>query len=125
MNKDDWDGRFRRVKLSQAEAYPLSSNLDSISLMQRVGNEYNNEASHVVRDVRTDTNLSARKFYAQRNMYLTGFTLFLSLILNRTYSLIIDILRSDERLEKQMETENKLKERVAELEEELESKKNV
>lgn len=68
--------------------------------------------------------------------YLTGFTLFLSLILNRTYSLIIDILRSDERLEimreqatkksaEQTEVENKLKERVAELEKELESKKNL
>lgn len=31
--------------------------------------------------------------------YLTGFTLFLSLILNRTYSLIVDILKSEEKLE--------------------------
>lgn len=30
----------------------------------------------------------ARKFYNQRNMYLCGFTLFLSLILNRTYVLV-------------------------------------
>jgi len=30
----------------------------------------------------------ARKFYNQRNMYLCGFTLFLSLILNRTYTLV-------------------------------------
>jgi len=35
----------------------------------------------------------ARKFYSQRNMYLCGFTLFLSLILNRTYTFILDILR--------------------------------
>lgn len=32
-----------------------------------------------VQDVRTETNYAARKFYSQRNMYLTGFTLFLSL----------------------------------------------
>jgi len=38
----------------------------------------------------------ARKFYSQRNMYLCGFTLFLSLILNRTYSLILDVLRLED-----------------------------
>ncbi|KAI7130692.1 hypothetical protein KC343_g15135, partial [Hortaea werneckii] len=37
--------------------------------------------------------VQARKFYSQRNMYLCGFTLFLSLILNRTYTLILDTLR--------------------------------
>lgn len=40
--------------------------------------------------------VQARKFYSQRNMYLCGFTLFLSLILNRTYVLILDILRLEE-----------------------------
>jgi hypothetical protein len=30
--------------------------------------------------LQTETNLAARKFYAQRNTYLTGFTLFLSLV---------------------------------------------
>ncbi|KAK6350336.1 hypothetical protein TWF696_006568 [Orbilia brochopaga] len=42
------------------------------------------------------TEVQARKFYSQRNMYLCGFTLFLSLILNRTYVLITDILRLEE-----------------------------
>jgi B-cell receptor-associated protein 31 len=42
--------------------------------------------------------VQARKFYSQRNMYLTGFTLFLSLILNRTYVLILDTLRLEEKL---------------------------
>lgn len=32
-----------------------------------------------IQDVRAETNYAARKFYSQRNMYLTGFTLFLSL----------------------------------------------
>jgi len=40
--------------------------------------------------------VQARKFYSQRNMYLCGFTLFLSLILNRTYVLIMDVLRLEE-----------------------------
>lgn len=39
-----------------------------------------------------------RKFYSQRNMYLCGFTLFLSLILNRTYVMIIDIMQLEDRV---------------------------
>jgi B-cell receptor-associated protein 31 len=42
--------------------------------------------------------VQARKFYSQRNMYLCGFTLFLSLILNRTYVMILEVLRLEERL---------------------------
>ena len=40
--------------------------------------------------------VQARKFYSQRNMYLCGFTIFLSLILNRTYTMILDVLRLEE-----------------------------
>lgn len=40
--------------------------------------------------------VQARKFYSERNMYLCGFTLFLSLILNRTYTMILDVLRLEE-----------------------------
>jgi predicted transcriptional regulator len=42
--------------------------------------------------------VQARKFYSQRNMYLCGFTLFLSLILNRTYVMIIEVMRLEDRL---------------------------
>ncbi|CAK1357371.1 hypotheticalsprotein [Cercospora beticola] len=42
--------------------------------------------------------VQARKFYSQRNMYLCGFTLFLSLILNRTYVMILDTLRLEEKV---------------------------
>jgi len=42
--------------------------------------------------------VQARKFYSQRNMYLTGFTLFLSLILNRMYIMILDVLRLEEKI---------------------------
>ncbi|TQS35917.1 hypothetical protein Golomagni_03647 [Golovinomyces magnicellulatus] len=44
--------------------------------------------------------VQARKFYSQRNMYLCGFTLFLSLILNRTYTLILEVLRLEEKVKK-------------------------
>ena len=40
--------------------------------------------------------VQARKFYSERNMYLCGFTIFLSLILNRTYTMILDVLRLEE-----------------------------
>jgi len=42
--------------------------------------------------------VQARKFYSQRNMYLCGFTLFLSLILNRTHSFILDILKLEQKV---------------------------
>ncbi|OJJ45609.1 hypothetical protein ASPZODRAFT_68826 [Penicilliopsis zonata CBS 506.65] len=42
--------------------------------------------------------VQARKFYSQRNMYLCGFTLFLSLILNRTYLMILDVLRLEDKV---------------------------
>jgi B-cell receptor-associated protein 31 len=42
------------------------------------------------------TEIQLRKFYSQRNMYLCGFTLFLSLILNRQYVMILDTLRLEE-----------------------------
>ena len=50
--------------------------------------------------------VQARKFYSQRNMYLCGFTLFLSLILNRTYVLILDILRLEEAVKALREESN-------------------
>lgn len=50
--------------------------------------------------------VQARKFYSQRNMYLCGFTLFLSLILNRTYIMILEVLRLEEKL-KQYEGSDK------------------
>lgn len=42
--------------------------------------------------------VQARKFYSQRNMYLCGFTLFLSLILNRTYTMILELLRLEDKV---------------------------
>ncbi|KAF8816990.1 B-cell receptor-associated 31-like protein [Phlegmacium glaucopus] len=50
----------------------------------------------IISDVRSDTNLAAKKFYAQRNVYLTGFCLFLSLVLTRTFYIILDLLHTQE-----------------------------
>ncbi len=54
--------------------------------------------------------VQARKFYSERNMYLCGFTLFLSLILNRTYTMILELLRLEEKLKKFEGTDKNTKE---------------
>ena len=54
--------------------------------------------------------VQARKFYSQRNMYLCGFTLFLSLILNRTYTMILEVLRLEEKIKQYEGTEKNTKE---------------
>jgi len=54
--------------------------------------------------------VQARKFYSQRNMYLCGFTLFLSLILNRTYIMILEVLRLEEKVKEYEGTTKKTKE---------------
>lgn len=43
--------------------------------------------------------VQARRFYAQRNMYLCGFTLFLTLILTRTYSLVAELIQTKDKLD--------------------------
>lgn len=53
--------------------------------------------------------VQARKFYSQRNMYLCGFTLFLSLILNRTYIMILEVLRVEEKLKQYEGTDKNTK----------------
>lgn len=78
----------------------------------------------VVQDVRTDTNIAARKFYSQRNTYLTGFTLFLSLVLTRTFYITLDLIHTQEEYAKLKKTAQgsssedvaALKKRVKELE---------
>jgi len=51
-------------------------------------------------DVRTESNMAARKFYAQRNVYLTGFCLFLSLIITRIFYICLDLLHAQEEFAK-------------------------
>jgi len=72
--------------------------VDSVNRVYRVTQELNaaprGSAAGALGHERME--VQARKFYSQRNMYLCGFTLFLSLILNRTYALILDILKLEE-----------------------------
>ncbi|KAF4339094.1 endoplasmic reticulum transmembrane [Fusarium beomiforme] len=77
--------------------------------------------------------VQARKFYSQRNMYLCGFTLFLSLILNRTYVMILEVMRLEDKIRSYEGTKSDTKEaeklavagkpgEVARLRKELEQK---
>lgn len=78
--------------------------VDSVNRVYRVQVELSNAknqggaAASVAGSERME--VQARKFYSQRNMYLCGFTLFLSLILNRTYVLILDTLRLEEKVKR-------------------------
>ncbi|TAQ83917.1 hypothetical protein B7494_g7760 [Chlorociboria aeruginascens] len=76
--------------------------IDSVNRVYRVQvelaetNKNSNGRASVLGHERME--VQARKFYSQRNMYLCGFTLFLSLILNRTYTMILDVLRLEEKV---------------------------
>ncbi|KAL9596889.1 MAG: hypothetical protein Q9219_005515 [cf. Caloplaca sp. 3 TL-2023] len=78
--------------------------VDSVNRVYRVQVELSNAknqggaAASVAGSERME--VQARKFYSQRNMYLCGFTLFLSLILNRTYVMILDTLRLEEKVKR-------------------------
>ncbi|CAO3695062.1 unnamed protein product [Umbelopsis ramanniana] len=75
--------------------------VDAINRLQRPGGLEDQSAAgqHMMHDMRSGAAFAARKFYAQRNLYLTGFTLFLSLILNRTHTLLIELSVAEEALE--------------------------
>lgn len=72
--------------------------VDSVNRVYRVTQELHNapRGTSTIAMGPERMEVQARKFYSQRNMYLCGFTLFLSLILNRTYALILDVLRLEE-----------------------------
>jgi len=55
-------------------------------------------------DIRTESNMAARKFYAQRNVYLTGFCLFLSLIITRCFYIALELIHSQEEYAKLKQT---------------------
>jgi predicted unusual protein kinase regulating ubiquinone biosynthesis (AarF/ABC1/UbiB family) len=70
---------------------------DALQRMFRVAAEsQTSKSEHGVHDARTESSIAARKFYAQRNTYLTGFCLFLSLVLARTFYIILDLIQTQE-----------------------------
>ena len=43
--------------------------------------------------------VQARKFYSQRNMYLCGFTLFFTLVITRTFSLVSELIVTKDKVD--------------------------
>jgi B-cell receptor-associated protein 31 len=70
--------------------------VDALQRMQRTAAEADiaKSGGQGLQDARTETNHAAKKFYAQRNVYLTGFTLFLSLVLTRVFAIILDLIET-------------------------------
>ncbi|KAI9223853.1 B-cell receptor-associated protein 31-like-domain-containing protein [Blastocladiella britannica] len=73
---------------------------DSYIRMMGVGKEFSHLKDHSADghhhhqpvSAETEANLKSKLFYAQRNVYITGFTLLLAILLNRMVSLISEVL---------------------------------
>lgn len=71
--------------------------VDALQRMVRIAQEgAAAKSKQDMTDARTETNYAARRFYAQRNLYLTGATLFLSLLLTRVFYIILDFIQVQE-----------------------------
>ncbi|EGG01700.1 uncharacterized protein MELLADRAFT_38989, partial [Melampsora larici-populina 98AG31] len=106
--------------------------VDSVQRMTKIHNEgqaAREQGAGVGRDLRSETDWRSRKFLSERDMYMRGFTLFLSLILSRTFGLILDLIKAQEDLavlKKQTrekgfstEVEKKYKQKIEDLQKEL------
>lgn len=74
--------------------------------------------------------VQARKFYAQRNMYLCGFALFLTLLTTRAYSLVAELVFTKDKLDDYNKEHDDVapatgdSQEIAELKKELASKED-
>lgn len=104
---------------------------DSINRTIKVTNELysggmgNSFSSDIASGGISRAEIQSRRFYSQRNMYLCGFTLFLTLIITRTYSMVFELLDVKEKVKKleseltlngNTDDETKLRLRIKELE---------
>lgn len=78
-----------------------------VLFLDSVRNAYNNDHDHesasaqliAAGNMQNSSTLHMKMFRAQRNMYLTGFTMFLALVLNRFMVLINQMVKYEEQLE--------------------------
>ncbi|KAG8993680.1 hypothetical protein FRB94_010466 [Tulasnella sp. JGI-2019a] len=69
--------------------------VDSLQRVLRVTAEADMaKQSGMGHNIQTESSNAAKKFYAQRNLYLTTFTLFLSLLHTRIYYFLLDYVHS-------------------------------
>ncbi|KAK9379502.1 B-cell receptor-associated protein 31-like-domain-containing protein [Kockiozyma suomiensis] len=81
-------------------AFILILFIDSVNRVYRVHSDVSSssDVSKLLSQGSDRSEIQARKFYSQRNMYLCGFTLFLSLILNRTYVLVVEVFSAQDKI---------------------------
>lgn len=92
--------RVYRVQVELSESKDLGGYVTWLSAALNIPKDRTNQSSRSAVLGHERMEVQARKFYSQRNMYLCGFTLFLSLILNRTYTMILDVLRLEEKVKR-------------------------
>ncbi|KAI9476032.1 MAG: B-cell receptor-associated protein 31-like-domain-containing protein [Benjaminiella poitrasii] len=135
--------RWRRAMLKFASTSPVMAKglyilkiifgfifvlfIDTVNRLQRIDAEAEAERQQH-HDYSYETSVKAKKFYTQRNLYLTGFTLFLSLILERTSTLVLELLQREEDL-KNAKNEHaevtKGQQKLIEMEDEYKTKVSV
>ncbi|PVG00082.1 hypothetical protein CPB86DRAFT_806006 [Serendipita vermifera] len=94
--------------------------VDAVQRMLRITAEAeaSKNANSGVNNVSAEVNVAARKFYAQRNTYLTGFCLFLSLCMTRTIQILVHLVHTEEELNKlRAKTASGSSDAIAEVEE--------
>ncbi|POY73026.1 hypothetical protein BMF94_3864 [Rhodotorula taiwanensis] len=76
--------------------------VDAVNQMLKIHREKEINAAAggagTIPDMRTQSEYRSRKFLSERNFYLHGSCLVFSLILSRTYSLVLDLIRAQEEL---------------------------
>ncbi|ORZ00221.1 B-cell receptor-associated protein 31-like-domain-containing protein [Syncephalastrum racemosum] len=70
-----------------------------LSSQQTDANPNTFAGAQAIHDVHTDANFAAKQFYAQRNIYLTGSTLFLTLVLQHTYNITVELVQLQEQVQ--------------------------
>lgn len=86
---------------------------DSVNRVMSVNSELEGSKANNSGVFHDRSEIQARRFYSQRNMYLCGFTLFLTMILLRTYSLVTELLITKDKVDS-LKTEDNIHETDAE-----------
>jgi hypothetical protein len=73
--------------------------VDSVNRSFKTQEKHDRSEEHHHVDSRSDSYLHAKLFQAQRNMYLTGSVIFLSLVLNRFFNMIVELAKNEEKTE--------------------------
>lgn len=90
---------FEKVKYFAQIAFIIVVVLFVDSFNRSFKTQEKEQDHHHHHDAKTDSFVYAKLFQAQRNMYLTGSVIFLSLVLNRFYNMLIDIVKNEEKME--------------------------